>query len=164
MLLDLAALEIEEGSQTEYSPRSQESETPSSRASTSDSEGGLRGNLNNNNNQWRGFFKLLKKGSQMPFQTFHPLKNVPKLTRRKSKRIREDLIPSLNSPALQSSFDAEFCCFKSSWKNFSLAEIQAATDDFSHGMKIWMDFIFMLTSCLLALVALTLYIVDMSDV
>ncbi|CAL5183821.1 unnamed protein product [Lathyrus oleraceus] len=128
--IDLTALEIEEGNQSDFSPRSQESETPSSRASTSDSEGGLRGHPNNN--QWRGFFKLLKKGSQMPFQTFHPLKNVPKLTRRKSKRIREDLIPSLNSPALQSSFDAEFCCFKSSWKNFSLAEIQAATDDFSH--------------------------------
>ncbi|KAL2945826.1 hypothetical protein AAZX31_U027100 [Glycine max] len=64
----------------------------------------------------------------MPFQTFHPLKNVPKLTRRKSKRIREDLIPSLNAASL----DTEFGCFKSSWKNFTLAEIQAATDDFSH--------------------------------
>ncbi|MCI31498.1 receptor-like cytosolic serine/threonine-protein kinase RBK2-like, partial [Trifolium medium] len=127
-----ANLEIDEGNQSEqYSPRSEESDTPSSRASTSDSEGGPRGN-----NQWRGFFKLLKKGSEKPFQTFHPLKNVPKLTRRKSKRIREDLIPSLNSPALQSSFDAEFCCFKSSWKNFTISEIQAATNNFSHGMKI----------------------------
>lgn len=126
-MLDLEALEIEEGGLPESSPRSQESET-SSRASTSDSEG--------NTHQWRGFFKILKKGSQMPFQTFHPLKNVPKLTRRKSKRIREDLIPSLNSPALQSSFDSDMYCFKSSWKNFTLAEIQAATNDFSHGMKI----------------------------
>lgn len=137
-IIDLSALEIEEGSQSEYSPRSsQQSETPSSRASTSDSEGVNINDLNNNT-QWRtGFFRLLKKGSQMPFQTFHPLKNVPKLTRRKSKRIREDLIPSLNSPALQSSFDAEFCCFKSSWKNFTLSEIQAATNDFSHGMKFF---------------------------
>ncbi|PNY17810.1 receptor-like cytosolic serine/threonine-protein kinase rbk2-like protein [Trifolium pratense] len=126
--IDFGNLEIDEGNQSDqYSPRSQESDTPSSRASTSDSEGGPRGN-----NQWRGFFKLLKKGSEKPFQTFHPLKNVPKLTRRKSKRIREDLIPSLNSPALQSSFDAEFCCFKSSWKNFTIAEIQAATNNFSH--------------------------------
>lgn len=126
-ILDLEALEIEEGS-----PRSQGSETPSSRASTSDSESqGSFAGTPNNNNQWRGFFKLLKKGSQMPFQTFHPLKNVPKLTRRKSKRIREDLIPSLNAASL----DTEFGCFKSSWKNFTLAEIQAATDDFSHGMK-----------------------------
>lgn len=133
--LDLAALEIEEGGLPDYSPRSIESGTPSSKASTSDTEAqpGLRDD--NNNNQWRGFFKLLKKGSQMPFQTFHPLKNVPKLTRRKSKRIREDLIPSLNSPALTSSFDTELCCFKSSWKNFTLSELQAATNDFSHGMK-----------------------------
>ncbi|XP_061359661.1 receptor-like cytosolic serine/threonine-protein kinase RBK2 [Gastrolobium bilobum] len=131
-ILDLAALDIEEGRLPEYSPRSLESGTPSSRASTSDSEGQPGSTDSNNNNQWRGFFKLLKKGSQMPFQTFHPLKNVPKLTRRKSKRIREDLIPSLNSPALQSSFDTEFCGFKSSWKNFTLSEIQSATNDFSH--------------------------------
>jgi len=128
MLLDLSVLEIEDGDLSEYSPRSQESDTPSSRSSNSDSEGGTK--------QWRGFFKIIKKGSQMPFHTFHPLKNVPKLTRRKSKRIREDFIPSLNSPALQSSFDSEFMCFKSSWKNFTLAEIQAATNDFSQGMKM----------------------------
>ncbi|RDX89412.1 Receptor-like cytosolic serine/threonine-protein kinase RBK2, partial [Mucuna pruriens] len=127
-ILELETLDIDDGGLPDHSPRSHGSETPSSRASTSDSEGLTPGN----NNQWRGFFKLLKKGSQMPFQTFQPLKNVPKLTRRKSKRIREDLIPSLNSPALQSSFDTEFGCFKSSWKNFSLAEIQAATDDFSY--------------------------------
>ena len=73
-ILDLEALEIEEGS-----PRSQGSETPSSRASTSDSESqGSFAGAPNTNNQWRGFFKLLKKGSQMPFQPFHPLKNVPK--------------------------------------------------------------------------------------
>ncbi|KAL2341193.1 hypothetical protein Fmac_009133 [Flemingia macrophylla] len=67
----------------------------------------------------------------MPFQNFQPRLNVPKLTRRKSKRIREDLIPSLNSPALQSSLDTEFGCFKSSWKNFTLSEILSATNYFS---------------------------------
>ncbi|MED6136672.1 hypothetical protein PIB30_058020 [Stylosanthes scabra] len=136
----MAGLDIDEGGGggvlTDYSPSSVESRTPtSSRASTSDSEalpgsGGFReGGGTNPNNQWRGFFKLLKKGSQMPFQTFHPLKSVPKLTRRKSKRVREDLIPS---PALNSSFDSDFASFKSSWKNFTLSELQAATDDFSH--------------------------------
>ncbi|XLT09627.1 hypothetical protein HN51_055420 [Arachis hypogaea] len=80
----------------------------------------------NANNQWHGFFKLLKKGPQMPFQPFHPLKkDVSKLSRRKSKRVREDLILS--------SFDSEFANFKSSWKNFTLSELQAATDDFNHG-------------------------------
>jgi len=71
----------------------------------------------------------------MHFQTFHPVKNVPKLTRRKSTRIKEDLIPSLNSLVLHASLDTEFGYFKSSWKNFTLVEIQAATDDFSHGME-----------------------------
>ncbi|XLU28154.1 hypothetical protein S245_064220, partial [Arachis hypogaea] len=35
-----------------------------------------------------------------------------------------DLIPSF--------FDSEFANFKFSWKNFTLSELQAATDDFSH--------------------------------
>ncbi|KAL4287795.1 hypothetical protein AHAS_Ahas19G0221900 [Arachis hypogaea] len=86
----------------------------------------FRSGGSNANNQWHGFFKLLKKGPQMPFQPFHPLKkDVSKLSRRKSKRVREDLILS--------SFDSEFANFKSSWKNFTLSELQAATDDFNHG-------------------------------
>ncbi|RYQ91746.1 hypothetical protein Ahy_B09g097756 isoform F [Arachis hypogaea] len=93
---------------------------------TSDSEALLGSGGSNANNQWHGFFKLLKKGPQMPFQPFHPLKkDVSKLSRRKSKRVREDLILS--------SFDSEFANFKSSWKNFTLSELQAATDDFNHG-------------------------------
>jgi len=137
-ILELETIDHDEGGAPEHSPRSQGSETPSSRTSTSDSEGqgSLAVNSPNANNQWRGFFKLLKKGSQMPFQTFHPLKNVPKLTRRKSKRIREDMCPSLNSPALRSSFDSEFGYLKSSWKNFTLAEIMTATNDFSQGMQL----------------------------
>ncbi|QCD77040.1 receptor-like cytosolic serine/threonine-protein kinase RBK2 [Vigna unguiculata] len=136
--IELETIDHDEGGAPEHSPRSQGSETPSSRTSTSDSEGqgSLAVNSPNANNQWRGFFKLLKKGSQMPFQTFHPLKNVPKLTRRKSKRIREDMCPSLNSPALRSSFDSEFGYLKSSWKNFTLAEIMTATNDFSQANLI----------------------------
>ncbi|XVE65700.1 hypothetical protein DITRI_Ditri08aG0020700 [Diplodiscus trichospermus] len=74
---------------------------------------------------WRGFFRLLKKGPGISPQTLPPL--IPKLTRRKSKRIRDDMVPNLCS-----ALDAELCCFKSSWKNFSLAELQEATDNFSH--------------------------------
>lgn len=133
--IELETLDIDEvGPYHDQSPRSHGSETPCSRASTSDSEGqgSVVGNSPGNNNQWRGFFKLLKKGSQMPFQNFQPRLNVPRLTRRKSKRIREDLIPSLNSPALQSSLDTDFGCFKSSWKNFTLTELLSATNDFSY--------------------------------
>ncbi|KAJ7955013.1 Kinase family protein [Quillaja saponaria] len=92
----------------ESSPRGQledcstslESESASSKASTSDSEGQPD---SSRYTHWRGFFKLLKKGPQMRFHTFHPLKNVPKLTRKKS-----------------------------TWRNFSLSELEAATNNFSH--------------------------------
>ncbi|RYR73008.1 hypothetical protein Ahy_A02g007266 [Arachis hypogaea] len=58
---------------------------------TSDSEALPGSGGFNANNQWHSFFKLLKKGSQMPFQPFHLLKkNIPKLTRRKSKRAATD--------------------------------------------------------------------------
>ncbi|KAA3456164.1 receptor-like cytosolic serine/threonine-protein kinase RBK2 isoform X1 [Gossypium australe] len=73
--------------------------------------------------QWRGF-SVLKKGVVIPTHSLTPL--IPKFTRRKSKRIREDTIPQL-SPAL----DTEAFNFKSSWKNFSLSELQEATDNYS---------------------------------
>ncbi|XWS53704.1 hypothetical protein CRYUN_Cryun10bG0023200 [Craigia yunnanensis] len=57
--------------------------------------------------------------------TLPPLK--PKLTRRKSKRIRDDVVLQLCS-----TLDAELCYFKSTWKNFSLSELQEATNNFSH--------------------------------
>ncbi|XP_019462746.1 PREDICTED: receptor-like cytosolic serine/threonine-protein kinase RBK2 isoform X1 [Lupinus angustifolius] len=109
-----------------------EPETPCSNASTSDSEDQPDSYSSSN---MRGFLNLLKKGSQMPFQPFQPLKNVPKL-RRKSNRIREDLIPPLSpptlKPSLKPSLTNDFSCFKSSWKNFTLEDLQAATDNFSH--------------------------------
>ena len=76
---------------------------------------------------WRDFFRVLKKGPGIPSQTLPPLK--PKLTRRKSKRIRDVMVPQLCT-----ALDAELCCFKSTWKNFSLSELQEATNNFSHGI------------------------------
>ncbi|XP_022740579.1 receptor-like cytosolic serine/threonine-protein kinase RBK2 [Durio zibethinus] len=102
---------------------SAESESTSCKASTSsDTENQL--NLATIV-QWRGFFRLLKKGPGITPQTLPPLK--PKLTRRKSKRIRDEMVPQLCS-----ALDAELCCFKSTWKNFSLSELQEATNNFSH--------------------------------
>ncbi|XP_060671285.1 receptor-like cytosolic serine/threonine-protein kinase RBK2 isoform X1 [Ziziphus jujuba] len=126
---DLGSLDLEEGltgSRRRVSEdylRNSESEPVTPKASTSDTDAKAP--------NWRGFFRILKKGPQMPFQTFPPLINVPKLTRRKSKRIREELVPQLNSPALKTSLDTELSCFKASWKNFSLSELQVATDNFS---------------------------------
>ncbi|KAJ6722024.1 hypothetical protein OIU85_025050 [Salix viminalis] len=51
---------------------------------------------------WRDFFRVFKKG---PAVSCHPLPPLKK--------------------------DGEFCHFKSSWKNFSLSELHAATDTFS---------------------------------
>ncbi|KAH8495135.1 hypothetical protein H0E87_018353 [Populus deltoides] len=106
------------------SSNSYESEATSPRASTSGSEG-----QPNATTPWRDFFRVFKKG---PAASCHPLpplkKGTPKLSKRKSRsrRFREEIVPTLTSP-----LDGEFCHFKSSWKNFSLSELHAATDTFS---------------------------------
>ncbi|KAK8984114.1 hypothetical protein V6N11_029442 [Hibiscus sabdariffa] len=77
--------------------------------------------------QWRGFFRILKKGAGISSQSaLPPVK--PKLTRKNSKRFRGDVTPNLCS-----ALDAELSCFKSFWKNFSLLELQEATNNFSNG-------------------------------
>ncbi|KAF8055052.1 hypothetical protein N665_1304s0005 [Sinapis alba] len=78
--------------------------------------------------QWRGrFVRLLKKGSSaMPFNA--PIKGVPKLTRRKSKRIRDNMVPVLPATSLDTG---DLFCFKPSWRNYSLQNIQTATNGFS---------------------------------
>ncbi|KAF7813707.1 receptor-like cytosolic serine/threonine-protein kinase RBK2 [Senna tora] len=114
------------GRELEECSSSTEPRSPSSRASTSDSE------TQSNNNQWHTFFRLLKKGPRMRFQPFYPLKSVPKLTRRKSKRFREDQIPIIGSSSpLKAAIDADLYCFKASWINFSFADILSATNSFS---------------------------------
>ncbi|KAK8984663.1 hypothetical protein V6N11_008427 [Hibiscus sabdariffa] len=98
-----------------------EPESISSKASTSaDSK-------HQNNSHWRGFFPALRKGVVIPMYSFPPL--IPKLTRKKSKRIRDDII----IPQPSAEFDTEAFNFKASWKNYSLAELQQATNYFSRG-------------------------------
>ncbi|KAB5537427.1 hypothetical protein DKX38_014960 [Salix brachista] len=107
---------------------SYESEATSPRASTSGSEG------QPNATPWRDFFRVFKKGPAVSCHPLPPLKKgTPKLNKRKSRsrRFREEIVPHLNSP-----LDGEFCHFKSSWKNFSLSELHAATDTFSQVVLI----------------------------
>ncbi|GMI70354.1 hypothetical protein like AT5G18910 [Hibiscus trionum] len=73
--------------------------------------------------QLRGFFRLLKKGPGIPSQVLPPL--MPKGAVKKGKRSGDDTIPPLDS-----TLDAELGCFKSSWKNFSLSELEEATNNF----------------------------------
>ncbi|PPD95149.1 hypothetical protein GOBAR_DD07838 [Gossypium barbadense] len=74
--------------------------------------------------QWRGFLQLLKKGPGIASQTLPQFK--PRFSRKKSKRLRDEMVPNLCS-----ALDAEMSCSKSSWKNFSLSELEEATDNFS---------------------------------
>ena len=83
------------------------------------------------NGHWRVFHRLLKKGSSaMPFNTFSHLKGVPKLTRRKSKRIKDNMVPVLPATSLDTG---DLFCFKPSWRNYSLQDIQTATNGYSRG-------------------------------
>uniref|UniRef100_A0A7N0T2G1 non-specific serine/threonine protein kinase n=1 Tax=Kalanchoe fedtschenkoi TaxID=63787 RepID=A0A7N0T2G1_KALFE len=122
-----AASENEDGPNSRVvdldSSASFESETESSKASTSDSDQGGQPK----STQWHGFFKLLKKKSAITGLHFNtiPTINVPKLTRKKSKKALEATAPA------DCSVEGGFGYLKSSWKNFSLAELQAATNNFS---------------------------------
>ncbi|CAH1415008.1 unnamed protein product [Lactuca virosa] len=74
-------------------------------------------------NQWHGFLKKIKKGST----SFHPsLHSIKRLTRKKSRKLSE-CIPDLP----QINMDAELHCFEASWKNFSLEDLESATNNFS---------------------------------
>ncbi|XP_044498733.1 receptor-like cytosolic serine/threonine-protein kinase RBK2 [Mangifera indica] len=97
-----------------------------SKASTSDTEDHHHHHHHHHhhNKHWSGFFGLLKTG--VKFQAFPSRKHALKLTKSKTKKNMEASSPVLNTP-----LDAELYNLKSSWKNFSLKELQAATKDFS---------------------------------
>ncbi|XP_016672296.2 receptor-like cytosolic serine/threonine-protein kinase RBK2 isoform X2 [Gossypium hirsutum] len=116
--------ETSESKQSATKPSTDTAEPESNSAKTSTSTESKLYNNFTSITQWRGFFPALKKGVVIPTHSLTPL--IPKFTRRKSKRIREDTIPQ-SSPAL----DTEAFNFKSSWKNFSLSELQEATDNYS---------------------------------
>lgn len=78
----------------------------------------------------KGFLRNLKKGPPVKFQSI-PLKSVPKLTRRKSRRIREEFVPGLNT-----DLETELRSFKQPyWRTFSLSDLVNATNNFSHGLS-----------------------------
>lgn len=131
-MLDSATLNMEERKEgpsprgvLEGCLRSVESETASSKASTSDSE--TPSNTRSASN-WHRFSQLFKKGSAMGLQTL-PSLGIRKLSRSKSRRARGSMIP-----ALYPSLDAGLCLMKPSWKAFSLSELETATDNFSRSV------------------------------
>lgn len=121
--------DVEEG--VLHGLRSTESETAFSKASTSDSED-LHQRRRYSPLYLSGFFGMLKKRSGIKFQAFPYRINVPKIPGKKSKRITDTTTLLLNPP-----LDAELYCLRSSWKNFSLEELQNATNGFSPGLYLF---------------------------
>ncbi|XP_011653512.1 receptor-like cytosolic serine/threonine-protein kinase RBK2 isoform X2 [Cucumis sativus] len=72
---------------------------------------------------WRGIFKILGSKSRKPVSKLHP-QSVLKLSKRLSNSMRETL-------HLHFGFDSDVCNFNSPWKNFTLRELEAATNYFS---------------------------------
>lgn len=103
--------------------RSAESEVCSANASTSYSEAAAIPCVA----QWRGFLRQWKQRSIKNLYTFPPF-IVPKLTKKgnRSTRVNIDETRHLLD-------DADLCCLKPSWKNFTFAELKTATNNFSSG-------------------------------
>nr|XP_043612304.1 receptor-like cytosolic serine/threonine-protein kinase RBK2 isoform X2 [Erigeron canadensis] len=80
--------------------------------------------------QSHGFLRNLKKAPTVSLHTFNPgLPSIPslkKLTKKKSRKLMQSI------SEYPSRLDADFYCFEASWKNYSLAELKHATDNFSH--------------------------------
>lgn len=133
MLKESASVEMEEERKGGSSPRgvledcagSLESETAFPKASTSDSEAQLNAR---SAAQWHKIFHVFKKAPAMGFQTL-PSLGIRKLSRSKSRRARDSMIPSLYP-----SLDVGLCMMKPSWKAFSLSDLQKATNNFSAGV------------------------------
>ncbi|XP_022893599.1 receptor-like cytosolic serine/threonine-protein kinase RBK2 [Olea europaea var. sylvestris] len=72
--------------------------------------------ISQGHSRWHRFFKAWKRGSTKRLPSFPPL--VPILSRRKSRSTRENV-------------ENDACPVNSAWKNFTLNDLQTATNNFS---------------------------------
>ncbi|XAR58504.1 Non-specific serine/threonine protein kinase [Bertholletia excelsa] len=100
--------------------RTADSETVSSKASTSELEVQRSSKLIS---KWRGVIQLLKSRSRRPLNTLHPLK----LSRRMSSSLREYMTKGATNPLMVSDLGY----LKPQWRNFTLSELQTASNCFS---------------------------------
>lgn len=98
--------------------RSSDSETGTSKASTSYSGGP---GTTSNTSLWRGLMKLWRKKSMRRLYSFPPSR-APKPSRRRNKEEE--------NPGEKCGYQSDFC-FKPSWKCFSQLELENATNNFS---------------------------------
>ncbi|XP_043708326.1 receptor-like cytosolic serine/threonine-protein kinase RBK2 isoform X2 [Telopea speciosissima] len=123
---DLASLDMGKENEEWFSPRgvledclrSIETRTGSSKASTSGAEIQPRAT-----SHWQGLCRLLKARTLKRFYSFP---SVSVLSRRKGRRVRENQRQIINPPG-----EYDFCYLKPSWRNFTLSELQIATNNFS---------------------------------
>ncbi|KAK4407082.1 Receptor-like cytosolic serine/threonine-protein kinase RBK2 [Sesamum angolense] len=106
--------------------RTSESETDSSKTSTSE----LEAVDPKPASRWAEFFQLLRFKSKRKLATLHPL-NALSLSKRFGSSMRED-VSSVSNPLI----DADLNYFKPQWKNFSFSELQTATSNFCQGYLI----------------------------
>ncbi|KAL6978456.1 non-specific serine,threonine protein kinase [Sarracenia purpurea var. burkii] len=121
-----------EGRENAYSPngvledylRTIESETVSSKASTSETE--LQ-QSSKHVSRWHGFVQLLKSRSKKPLASLHPLSGL-KLSRRISSSLIKEDIKSSTNPLIETDLSN----LKPRRINFTLSELQVASNCFSH--------------------------------
>lgn len=124
--LDLRRLDVEKEKKDDTSPRGvleaciNASESESSSPLKSNTESELPNSKSRAHSNWTKFFKLWKIKSPMRLSSLAPLP-VPKMPTGKSRSSREN-------PALR-----DICNFKSSLKDFTLADLNTATNNFNQG-------------------------------
>lgn len=127
---DLRCLDMEKEKQDGTSPRgvleacikNLESESISPKISSS--ETAIHCLNSNSVSHWRRFFTQWRKKSVKRLPSFSPLP-MPKLSKRKSKSVRENVNSALNPFMDANSYNFKYRC-----KHFTLSELQIATDNF----------------------------------
>lgn len=119
--------------------RSLESDTVSSKESTSGSEDHHQKDAKPS--KWVDFVHLIKSKSRKYLPTFHPVTSGLQLSRRLSSSFREHVTMVPPSPMVDMSY------FKPHWKNFTFSQLQYATNNFSNGKLLihlnFQDFLFL---------------------
>lgn len=78
-----------------------------------------------NTSMWHGLFQLWRHKSTRRLASFPPT-GFPKLSKKKnSRKAHEDSCEDAGN---------QFCFFKPSWKNFTISELQRATNNFNSGL------------------------------
>ncbi|KAL2491824.1 Receptor-like cytosolic serine/threonine-protein kinase RBK2 [Abeliophyllum distichum] len=115
---DLRCFEVEKERRDHSSPRGVIEACTGILKNESDKTSGTKPflSISRGPSRWHRFFKVWKRGSMKRLPSFPPL--MPIISRRKSRSTRENV-------------DKDVCPVNSAWKNFTLDDLQTATNNFS---------------------------------